>query len=579
MKLIKAFPFLNWLRKYKLRYFRTDGLAGLTVAILLIPQGMAYALLAGMPPIYGLYAGLVPLFVYALFGSSHHLSIGPVAVSSLLVFSGVSQIAQTGTPEYIAIVLTLGCLVGMLQMLLSILNMGFLVNFLSNPVIIGFTSAAAIIIAINQLKYVLGIEIPRFDNTHETLLYAFKNIGVAKLISIGFGLGTIALILLLKKINKKIPGALIAVFIGICLCKFFNLQQFGIEIVGNIPQGLPQFQMPVFDFELLNKLYPVVLTVTIIGIVESISIAKVLESRQQTYRIKPNQELFALGISKTLGSFFQALPSSGSFARSTVNYETGGMTQMSSVIASIIIAMSLLLLTPLFYYIPLAVLAGIILVAIKNLFAFKEAIYLWKAQKSDFIMMLTTFLITLIFGIEQGVLAGVVLSILAVLYRSSTPHIAVLGNIPNTAVYRNIDRFDSLDIDPEILIIRFDDQLYFANASYFKDFVIDIINERQKKTKAFILDASSIHRLDSTGLQVLKEVDIFLNKRNIKFYLSGVIGPVRDRLYKFGVMRESGQRDYFLRIHDAVEHFKQKQNKDAAEWDSCAVQTNVNESK
>jgi len=573
MKISSTFPFLNWLKKYKLKYLRADGVAGLTVAILLIPQGMAYALLAGMPPIYGLYAGLVPLFIYALFGSSHHLSIGPVAITSLLIFSGASQIAEIGSPEYIAIVITLGCLVGMLQMFMSILQMGFLVNFLSHPVIIGFTSAAAIIIAINQLKYVLGIEIPRFENTYETLVYAIQNIKVANLISLALGLGTIFLILILKRINKKIPGALIAVLIGIATYKLFNLQHYEIEIVGSIPQGLPNLQIPTFDLELLNKLYTVVLTVTIIGIVESISIAKVLESKQQIYRVRPNQELFALGISKTIGSFFQALPSSGSFARSTVNFESSAKSPISSIITVVIISLSLVFLTPLFYYIPLAVLAGIILVAIKNLFAFKEAIYLWGAQKSDFAMMLITFLVTLIIGIEQGVLTGVVLSILTVLYRSSIPHIAVLGNMPNTAIYRNVDRFDSLNTSPEILIIRFDDQLYFANASYFKDFVFDIINERKEKTAVFILDASSIHRIDSTGLQILKEVDEFLNKRKIKFYLSGVIGPVRDRLYKFGVMREKGQKDYFLRIHDAVQHYKEKDNIDV--WDSSAVQTNV----
>jgi len=225
----------------------------------------------------------------------------------------------------------------------------------------------------------------------------------------------------------------------------------------------------------------------------------------------------------------------------------------------------------------LAVLAGIILFAIRNLFAFKEAIYLWGAQKSDFLMMLVTFLITIIVGIEQGVLTGVVLSILTVLYRSSSPHIAILGNIPNTAVYRNVDRFDHLDTSPEILIIRFDDQLYFANASYFKDFVVNIINKRKSQTKLLILDASSIHRLDSTGLQVLKEVDTFLDKNNIQLYLSGVIGPVRDRLYKFGVMRETGQKSYFLRIHDAEQHFKQSESNKAAEWHSSAVQTNVAE--
>lgn len=575
MRFKSLLPFLNWLENYQVKNLKADGLAGLTVAILLIPQGMAYALLAGMPPIYGLYAGLVPLFVYALFASSYHLSIGPVAIISLLIFSGVSQIEPIGSPEYIVIVLTVSFLVGLLQMLLSFLKMGFLVNFLSRPVIVGFTSAAAIIISINQLKYILGLNIPRFDYTYEIVLYALQNIGQAKLISIAISLGTLGFIYLLYQINKKFPAALICVFVGVCCSKIFNLEMRGIKIVGEIPQGLPPFQLPVINFELIESLVPLVFSITLIGIVQSLSIAKLIESQQQTYSVKPNQELFALGISKMVGSFFHALPSFGSFGRTIVNYESGALTPMSSIVTAITIAFSLLLLTPLFYYIPLAVLAGIILFAVRNLFAFKEAVYLWGAQKSDFFMMLVTFLVTLIVGIEEGVLTGVVLSILTVLYRSSSPHIAILGNIPNTEVYRNVNRFDNADVSPEILIVRFDDQLYFANASYFKDFVFETINERKHQTRLFILDASSIHRIDSTGLQVLKEVDSFLDNNNIQFYLSGVIGPVRDRLYKFGVMRETGQKSYFLRIHDAVQHFKQCQNNHTADWDISAVQTNV----
>ncbi len=577
MRFKSLFPLLTWLKNYQTANLKADGIAGVTVAILLIPQGMAYAMLAGMPPIYGLYAGLVPLFVYALFASSYHLAIGPVAIISLLIFSGVSQIEPTGTPAYIVIVLSVSFLVGVFQMLLSFLKMGFLVNFLSRPVIVGFTSAAAIIIAINQLKYILGISIPRFDYTYEILLYAFQNMGQSKMISIVISLGTLSFLYFLHRINNKIPAALLSIFVGVCCCKIFNLEQYGIKIVGEIPQGLPTFQLPVINLELIETLIPLVFSITIIGIVQSLSIAKLIESKQETYTVKPNQELFALGISKMVGSFFHALPSFGSFGRSIVNYESGALTPMSSIVTSITIALSLLLLTPLFYYIPLAVLAGIILFAIRNLFAFKEAMYLWGAQKSDFLMMLATFMVTITVGIEQGILTGVVLSILTVLYRSSNPHIAILGNIPNTQVYRNVNRFDSLEVSPEILIIRFDDQLYFANASFFKDFVVDLINKRKNETKLFILDASSIHRIDSTGLQVLKEVDTLLYKQHIKFYLSGVIGPVRDRLYKFGVMQETGQKDYFLSIHDAVQHFKQSQENNKAVWDRSAVQTNVAE--
>ncbi len=572
-KLKNLLPFVESLQGYSSNTFRRDLIAGLTVGVMLVPQGMAYAYLAGMPPIYGLYGGLIPLIIYALFGSSRQLSIGPVAISALLVLAGISKIAQPESPQYIELVILTGLLIGIVQIIMSLLRMGFLVNFLSHPIIAGFTSAAAVIIAVNQLKDMLGIEIPRMDHPVETLLYALKNISSTHLLTLGIGIGGILLMLGLKKINEKIPGALIAVIISIIAAKLFSLDQIGLAIVKEVPKGLPSFQWIGLDWNTIQLVIPTVLAVTIIGVVESIGIAKVLESKHQNYQISPNQELFALGISKFFGSLFQALPTSGSFTRSAVNNDSGAQTTIASMITALLIALTLWFLTPLFYYLPKAILAAIIILAVKGLFAFDEAIHLWHVHRRDFFMMIITFLATLVFGIAEGVLIGVLLSVGSVLYLSSKPHIAILGNIPGTVYYRNIERFDQAAQVEGRLIIRFDDQLYFGNVNYFKTQVQKLIQENTH-LDTLLLDASSIHEIDSSGMQVLEEVVDLLTKKDINFYISGVIGPVRDRLFKSGLMDKIGEKKQFMYIADAVQFM---QEEDEACWKDVAIQTNIDD--
>jgi len=471
MKFKRFFPIIQSIQSHTSQDWRKDILAGITVAVMLVPQGMAYSMLAGMPPIYGLYAGLIPLFIYGVMGTSRQMSVGPVAVSALLVLAGVSQIANPDTEAstYIQLVILCGLLIGLGQTILGVFRLGFLVSFISHPVIVGFTSAAAIIIIVSQLKDLLGFPIPRFSHLYETVKYAAQNIESTNWISVVFCLGSIFVISLLKKIHKSIPGALVVVIIGILLSYFLKEKNLNIDIVGAVPEGLPMFQLPSINLSNIKILLPTVFTVIIIGIVESIGIAKVLQSRHQNYSIRPNQELFALGISKMVGSFFQAIPSSGSFSRSAVNDAAGAKSGISSITAALIVGLTLLFFTPLFFYLPKAVLAGIILLAVKSLFDWKEAKHLWKTHRSDFFMMLTTFIITLVLGIEEGVFAGVVLSICMVLYRSSKPHVVVLGNLPGTRSYRNLDRFENAGLPKDEIVIRFDDQLYFGNADYFQE--------------------------------------------------------------------------------------------------------------
>jgi len=572
-------PILEWLPTYNKSDFRGDLIASITVAIMLVPQGMAYAFLAGMPPIYGLYGGLVPLALYAVLGTSRQLSIGPVAVSALLVLAGVCQIEAPGCEAYIELVILAGLLIGLCQFLLGVLRMGFLINFLSHPVLVGFTSAAAIIIGVSQLKDLLGFEIPRFTHTYETFWYAVQHLGETNWIAVLMCLGSLAVILTLRAIKKSLPGALIVVVVGTLLAWGLNLEEFGLDIIKGVPEGLPAFTIPEITFENIRQLIPVVLTVSIIGIVESISIAKVLESKHSNYDVRPNQELLALGLSKIGGAFFQSLPTSASFTRSAVNNDAGARTGMSSLITVLFIILTLLFLTPLFYYLPKAVLAAIILLALKSLFDFKGAMYLWKTHKQDFAMMLLTFVVTLVSGIEHGVLTGVVVSILAVLYRSSNPHIVVLGKIPGTTSYRNVKRFETEDLPEGIVAIRFDDQLYFANANQFKDSIKSLVKNRKNEIEALILDAGSIHEMDSSGLHVFEEVYSFLKRKNISFYLTGTIGPVRDLLAKSELMGKIGPYNQFLKTHDVVTYHQSKKSKGTPPpgWTVDAIQTNLNE--
>lgn len=568
----KIFPILNALKGYSGKFFLSDLVAGLTVATILIPQGMAYALLAGVPPIYGLYAGIVPLLIYSLFGTSRQMSIGPVAVSSLLVLSGVSVLATPESPEFISLAITAALMIGVLQIILSFLKLGFLANFISRPVITGFTSAAAIIILGSQLKDALGITMPRFETVAEYFIYTFQHLQESNWITELLCFGGIAVMVLLKKIHRSIPGALIIVIIGTIITYVFKLERNGIELVREIPQGLPKFIVPNLDLNKMQALLPTVLTVTIINIVETISIAKVLEAKHRNYSINANQELFAIGIAKVISSFFQSIPTSASFTRSAINSNSGAKTTISSIITAIMMALSLIFLTPLFYFLPKAILAAIILVAVIGLLDIKEAIHLWRTHKGDFSMMIITFVATLILGIEEGVLFGVVLSILLVLYRSSKPHLAVLGRIPGTNYYRNVGRFEDAEEFEHTLIIRFDEQLYFANAVYFKDKVNLLMSDpKYANIKYLVLDASNIHNIDSTGSHMISDLNRDLQDKGIEFHLSGVTGPVRDMLFKCELMKNPLL--HHMSVQDAVNQIHS--NKEDIELRKRTLQTNV----
>ena len=447
---------------------------------MLVPQGMAYAFLAGMPPIYGLYAGLVPPVVYALFGTSRQLSIGPVAVSALLVLAGVSQLAEPGSPEYVRLTVTAGLLIGITQLLFGTLRLGNISRLLSHPVLAGFTSAAAIIIAVSQLKDLLGIAIPASEHTYETAYYAATHLGETSLLSVGFCLTAILAMLAIKQINRRLPAALIVVIIGTLLCYAFRLDRQGLAIIRDVPGGLPAFSVPSFTRADLAILVPTVLTVTIIGFVESISIARVFDRQNGTREVRPNQEFIALGLSKIAGGFFQALPSSGSFTRSAVNFDNGAKTALSNVFTATVIGLTLLFLTELFYYLPKAILAAIILLAVRSLFDYREAIHLWHTDRLDLFTMAMTFVLTLLLGIETGVLCGVVLSLLLLFLRIAKPK--------------------QLQVIPDGNTLRLRGSVYFPQIDRLRETVAEFAAEHPD----YQLDTSGVTGSDSSGKATLE---------------------------------------------------------------------------
>ena len=557
MKKIKELiPILEWLPNYNSSRFKGDFIAGITVSIILIPQGIAYALIAGIPPIYGLYCALVPQLVYAIFGSSRQVAIGPVAMDSLIVATGVSTLALAGSDSYIAIAILLAFMVGSIQFLLGVFRLGFIVNFLSKPVISGFTSAVALTIGVNQFRNLFGVDFVQSDQIQYVLEDIWFNIIDFNVHTTVIGLISVGVIILLRKINKKIPNALLVVVVGILTIRYLGDEFSDVAIVKDIPSGLPSFSFPEMDISQIKELLPIALTLVMVGYLETISIGKSLEAKQDEYKLRPNQELIALGLSNIIGSWFKAYPSTSSFSRSAINQESGATTGMASLVSVVMVLLTLLFLTPLFYHLPKTVLAAIIIVAVFGLVNIKEAIFLWKANNLDFWLLVVTFFSTLLFGIEYGIMIGVGLSLIILIFRTSRPYVAELGKVPDSDFYRNRERFSEVILDDEVLVFRFDAQLFYANASYFIETLELMVEEKGSRLKLIVLDAESINRVDSTGVEMLKERIRFYHKKNILFYFAGVKGPVRDHLFRGKILDIITLDHFYMRVNGAVNYYK-----------------------
>ncbi|SHJ70164.1 sulfate permease, SulP family [Arenibacter nanhaiticus] len=565
-------PFLEWLPKYNKRKFGNDVVAGFTVGVILIPQGMAYAMIAGLPPVYGLYASLLPALVYAFLGTSRNVAVGPVAMDSLLVGAGLGTLAIVGIENYIVTALLLSFMVGAFQLVLGLFRMGFLVNFMSRPVISGFTSAAALIIIFGQIKHLLGLKMENSSKFHELVLHAFQKIPETNFYDLAIGLVGIFTIVLCKKWFKKFPAILIVVVASILTVYYFELETYGVEVVGKVPSGFPSFQFPIIDMALINDIWPIALTLALVGYLEIISIGKALEEKAKLETIDPNQELVALGTSNMVGSFFQAYPVTSSFSRSAINYEAGAKTTIASIISVAMVALTLLYLTPLFYHLPNAALGSIIMVSVFSLIDVSYPKSLWKARKDEFMVLLITFFFTLSMGIVEGILIGTLLSLLLMVYRTSKPHFAVLGKLKDSDYYKNINRFgEDVIIREDLLVVRFDSQLYFGNSVYFKNKLLKYIQAKGEPLRAVILNAEAINYIDDSASNMLMSVLEEMHKKNLHLYIAGAIGPTRDIIFRSGLIDYLGKENLFITIKEAVAYHDDP-NSGPSLWERVAHQ-------
>ena len=549
--MLKRFvPAFGWLATYRRADLSGDLSAGLIVAVMLIPQGMAYAMLAGLPPVVGLYASTLPLFIYALFGTSRQLAVGPVAMVSLLTFSGVSPLAEPGSPEYIGLVLLLTLMVGVMQFALGAVRGGFVVNFLSHAVISGFTSAAAIVIGLSQLKHLLGIPLSGESVVH-TLLQAAQKIGQTNPATFAIGIGSIVALVLLKKIWPRVPAPLIVVAGTIVLVYLLRLDELGVKIVATVPKGLPGFSAPAFNLASIQALLPTALTIAFVGFMESYAVAKKIAAKER-YKIAANQELIGLGLANLVGSFFSAYPVTGGFSRTAVNYQSGARTGLASMLTAVMIVMTLLFLTPLFYYLPNAVLAAIIMVAVYGLIDLKEAVHLFHLKREDGWVLVLTFLVTLLIGIEQGILVGAAAAVLLFVWRSAHPHTAELGYLERENLFRNLKRYPHAKTFAGIAILRVDASLYFANANFLEERLAELVRTRSG-LKFIILDLSGVNDFDAVAIETLERLMAEYATQGMTFHFAGMKGPLRDLVTRAGWAEKYGDQIMHLSLHHAVQ--------------------------
>ncbi len=540
----RLLPCTGWLRRYNVDALQGDAMAAVIVTIMLIPQSLAYALLAGLPPVVGLYASMLPLIGYALFGSSTTLAVGPVAVVSLMTAAAIGNIAATGTPEYLGAALALALLSGVFLVVLGLLRLGFLASLLSHPVISGFISASGLLIAASQLKHILGINAG--GHTLVDLAQSLATgIGQANLPTMAIGiLATVFLFWVRSSLKPLLvrlgagprladtvakTGPVVAVLATILIVDLFSLDGAGVKVVGAVPAGIPPVSLPPMDLDLWRSLIPSAILISVVGFVESVSVAQTLAAKRRE-RINPNRELLGLGAANIAASLGGGYPVTGGFSRSVVNFDAGARTPLAGVMTAGGIALTAMFLTPVFHQLPKATLAATIVVAVLSLVDLGALKRAWVYSKADFAAMATTIVLTLAMGVEAGIVAGVGLSIVLFLARSARPHMAVVGQVPGTQHFRNIKRHTVIT-SPVVLSIRVDESLYFANSRWLEDKLYDMA-VADNAIRHVVLICSAINEIDASALESLEALVERLNDAGIAFHLSEVKGPVMDRLHR-----------------------------------------------
>lgn len=543
MNLTRFVPALSWVTQYRRDDFGGDGLAGIIVAIVLVPQAMAYAMLAGLPPQAGLYSSVLPLLAYSLFGSSRTLAVGPVGLMSLMTATSLGAM-NLPTSELMPTAALLALLSGIVLIGMRLLNLGTLVNFISHPVISGFTSAAAIVIAFSQLKHLLGIDVPDNLQIVAKTIYVATHFGDINGVTMTIGGLSIVLLLLAKTpfepalLRWRCPprlattlaktGPLIVIVGSTALVSTLNLDRSAaVNIVGAVPPGLPDFGLPSFNSPRWQQLFSSATLIAIVGFLESVSVAKALASRRRE-KIDPNQELLALGAANFGAAYSGGLPVAGGLGRSMVNFSAGARSPVASLITAALVALSLVFLTPYFYYLPKAALSAIIILAVIQLVDVETLKRVWQYDKSDSAALIITFIGVLLIGIEQGIVLGATVSIAFYLYRSSQPHIAVVGQLPGTEHFRNVERHN-VETHPNILTIRIDENLYFANTNYLEDTIINKVVENPQVDHV-VLICSAVNFIDTSALDSLETLIERLSNSGVTLHFAELKGPVLDKL-------------------------------------------------
>ncbi len=569
------FPILQWGSHYNRSLLSADGVAAVVVTLMLIPQSLAYAQLAGMPAQAGLYASMAPLVLYALMGSSATLAVGPAAVTSLMTAASVGAVVQQGSVAYVEAALMLALISGALMLLMGAGSLGFLANFLSHPVISGFVSASGLIIAASQIKHLLGIKL-QGDNLYQMIPQLWQQLPSFHGPTTLMGLGALGLLLLMRLqikpflkrvgvshstadlISKAAPVSVLLLSIG--LSALWHLSEQGVRVVGAVPQGLPPLTLPgqsssnsasrwAEQWSLAQVLFMPALLISLVGFVESVSVGQSLAAKRRE-RIDPDAELRALGLSNLGAGLTGGFPVTGGFSRSVVNFDAGARTPAAGILTAFGLAFAALFLTPWLFHLPQATLAATIIVAVLTLVDFSVFARTWRYAKADFIALFLTFSLTLVVGVEAGLIAGVAASVVLLLYRTSRPHIAVVGQVPGTEHYRNVLRHKVI-VQSAILGLRVDESLYFANARFLEDTIAAQVAMRPG-LKHVILQCSAINDIDASALESLEIVNTRLIAADVKLHLSEVKGPVQDRLQRSQLLTElSGQ--VFLTHHQAVQ--------------------------
>ena len=564
-RLARYLPCLEWARQYDREAAGKDGLAAVIVTLMLIPQSLAYAMLAGLPPVTGLYASILPLLAYTLFGTSRALAVGPVAVVSLMTAAALGPLFATGSAEYAGAALLLAMLSGAILLLMAVLRLGFLANFLSHPVISGFISASGILIALGQFKHILGIQASG-EHAIELLHGLLLGLPATHLPTLAIGGSSLVFLFLVRNKlsgwlqaagftprlagNLSKAGPVVALLASVLAVSLLGLADAGVRVVGAVPTGLPAFSLPPLDLGLASQLLPAAVLISLIGFVESVSVAQTLAAKRRQ-RIEPNQELIALGSANVAAALSGGFPVTGGFARSVVNFDAGAQTPLAGALTAVGIAITVLFFTPLFHNLPQAVLAATIIVAVLSLVDLGALKRTWRYSRQDAAAMVATMLGVLLVGVEAGILLGVGLSLLLFLWRTSQPHMAVVGQLPGSEHFRNIERFAVVE-SPKVLSVRVDESLYFPNARYLEDRIAEVVGQHPE-AEHLVLMCSGVNLIDASALESLEAISVRLQVAGIQLHLSEVKGPVMDRLRQSDFLEHFGGKVFISQFEALAE--------------------------